>query len=121
MEFDQAIAAHAAWKSKLAKYLKNPDHSLEPSKVAADDQCELGKWIAGEGRKFTKLPEFATVKSDHARFHKVAADIVQRANSGQQVAEEVALGAKSEFATASSSVVRSIMALKAKVGSLVSV
>ena len=118
MEFDQAIAAHAAWKSKLAKYLKNPDHSLEPSKVAADDQCELGKWIAGEGRKFTKLPEFATVKSDHARFHKAAASVVQRADAGQNVSEEVVLGGKSEFAMASASVVRSIMALKAKVMSV---
>jgi hypothetical protein len=115
MDFDHAIAAHAAWKSKLANYLKNPDHSIQPDDVALDDQCELGKWIAGEGKQFAKLPEYAGVKSDHARFHRVAANIVMRANAGQKVSEEVVLGAKSEFASASSSVVRAIMALKLKV------
>jgi len=116
MDFDQAIAAHSAWKGKLSKYLQNPDRSLQPTEIAVDDRCDLGKWIAGEGKKFAKLPEYAAVKSDHTRFHKVAASIVQRANAGEKVAEEVALGAKSEFAVASSAVVRSIMSLKAKVG-----
>jgi hypothetical protein len=115
MDFDHAIAAHAAWKSKLAKYLKSPDHSIKPAEVALDDHCELGKWIAGEGKQFANLPEYASMKSDHTRFHKVAADIVQRANAGQKVLEEVALGAKSEFASASSSVVRAIIALKSRV------
>ena len=97
MEFDQAIAAHASWKSKLSKYLANPDGSLQPTEIAKDDRCELGKWIAGEGKKFANLPEYAIVKSDHARFHKVAAGIVQRANEGQRVSEEVVLGAKANL------------------------
>ena len=115
MDFDQAIAAHAAWKNKLSKYLANPDQSLQPAEIALDNRCELGKWIAGEGQKFASLSEYSSVKSNHARFHKVAADIVQRANAGQEVSEEVVLGAKNEFGAASSAVVRSIMALKSKV------
>ena len=121
MDFDHAIAAHSEWKRKLAKYLANPDHSLKPEEVGSDNRCELGKWLAGEGKKLAKLPEYATAVADHARFHKVAGEIVRRANAGQKVAEEVALGAKSEFASASSAVVRSIMALKAKVGTPVGV
>jgi methyl-accepting chemotaxis protein len=116
MDFDHAIAAHASWKAKLAKYLKSPDHSLQPAEIALDNQCELGKWIAGEGKKFANLEEYRTVKSNHARFHRVASNIVQRANAGEQVAEEIALGTKSDFASASSAVVRAIMALKMKVG-----
>ncbi len=115
MDFDEAIAAHSVWKKKLSKYLANPDHSLHPEEIAPDDRCELGKWIAAEGKKHAKLPEYTAVKSGHARFHKVAADIVQRANAGQHVAEEAALGAKSEFAAVSSAVVLAIMALKSKV------
>lgn len=115
MEFDKAIAAHAAWKSKLSKYLAKPDQSLQPAEIAVDDRCELGKWIVGEGKRFAKLPEYASMKSQHARFHKVAADIVQRANAGQKVLEEVALGAKSEFASASSAIVRAILAVKSKI------
>jgi hypothetical protein len=115
MDFDHAIAAHASWKRKLADYLKNPDRSLKAAEVALDDHCDLGKWLAGEGKQFSKLPEYATVKSDHARFHKVASAVVQRADSGQNVSEEVTLGANSEFASTSAAVVRSIMALKSKV------
>ena len=121
MDFDYAIAAHAEWKRKLAKYLAAPDHSLNADEVSADNRCELGKWLAGEGKKFSKLAEYASTVSDHGKFHKAAGEIVRRANAGQKVTEDVALGAKSDFATASSSVVRSIMALKAKVGTPVSV
>jgi hypothetical protein len=121
MDFDQAIAAHAAWKGKLSQYLAKPDKSLQPSEIALDNRCDLGKWIAGEGKQYAKIREYEAVKSSHAQFHKVAADIVQRANSGKAVAEEVALGAKSEFATASSAVVRAIMALKSKIRATVSV
>lgn len=120
MNFDQAIAAHAGWKNKLAKYLKNPDHSLKAAEIALDDHCELGKWIAGEGKQFSNLPEYATLKSDHTRFHKVAADIVQRANAGQKVEEEVAIGGKSAFVSASSAVVQAIIAIRSKVGAPVS-
>jgi chemoreceptor zinc-binding protein len=115
MDFDHAIAAHSDWKRKLSKYLANPDHSLKPEEVGLDNRCELGKWLVGEGKQFAKFAEYKTVVSDHTKFHKVAADIVHRANVGQKVSEEVVLGAKSEFASASSAVVRSIMALKAKV------
>ena len=118
MDFDHAIAAHSAWKSKLAGYLKNPDHSIKAAEIALDDHCELGKWIAGEGKQFAKLPEYASVKSEHTRFHKAAAEVVHRADAGQKVSEEVVLGGKSEFASASAAVVRSIMALKAKVVSV---
>jgi hypothetical protein len=115
MDFDHAIAAHSAWKGKLAKYLEHPDHSLLATEIALDDHCELGKWIAGEGKQFANLPEYSTLKTEHAHFHKAAAAVVRRADAGQKVTEDVALGGKSEFATASAAVVRSIMALKSKV------
>jgi hypothetical protein len=116
MDFDQAIAAHSQWKQKLSIYLQKPDRSLNHSEVSADNRCDLGKWLAGEGKKFAHLPEYAAVASDHTRFHKAAGDIVRRANSGEHVEEATALGAKSEFASASSAVVRALMALKSKVG-----
>ena len=61
------------------------------------------------------LPEYATLKSEHARFHKEAGEVIKKADSGKSVAEEVALGAKSGFATASSNVVMAIMTMKKKV------
>ncbi len=116
MDFEQAIAAHSAWKTRLSKYLQNPDRSLQPDDLAADNKCELGKWIYGEGKKFANLSEYATVKSHHARFHKIAADIVRRANAGEKVSQEVVVGAKGEFGSASAAVVLALMAMRAKVG-----
>ena len=115
MNFDQAVAVHVDWKKKLSSYLIKPDHSLKTAEIALDNKCDLGKWIFSEGRKFSHLPEFGTLKSAHARFHKAAADVVRRADAGQSISEEVTLGAKSEFATASEAVIRSIMELRSKI------
>ena len=110
MDVTQAVLAHSAWKNKLATYLANPDHSLNPVEVAADDRCELGKWLKTQGAKFTD-PQFMKLRSEHQRFHKAAGDVVRRADS-EHVAAELALGGKSEFAAASAAVVMAIMGMK---------
>jgi hypothetical protein len=112
MDFEQAIQVHVQWKSKLAAYIAKPDHTLNPATIAKDDCCELGKWLRGEGRKFSSSPDFVKLVADHARFHVAAADIVRKADAGQYVSEEIALGAKSEYAAASNTVVTELMRLK---------
>jgi Chemoreceptor zinc-binding domain len=112
MNFDQAISAHVQWKSKLATYIAKPDHSLNAETIAKDDQCELGKWIHGEGQKFARLADFQKLVADPARFHAAAADVVRKADSGQKASEEIALGAKSPYAAASNAVVSSLMHMK---------
>lgn len=115
MNFEEAIAAHSAWKMKLKQYIAKPDRSLAATEVGADDKCALGQWIRGEGQKHSALPEFSKLRSDHARFHKLAADIIKRADAGEKVAEEVALGSRSDFASVSSAVVTDLMNLQKKV------
>jgi hypothetical protein len=112
MDFDQAVAAHSAWKTKLRDYLSKRDGSLKPAEVSPDNKCPLGQWIYGEGSQYSKLPGFPALKSEHARFHKAAADVVQKADSGQSISEEVALGSQSDFALTSSAVVMAIIAMK---------
>jgi Chemoreceptor zinc-binding domain len=112
MDFDQAIAAHGAWKKKLADYLVKRDGSLNPSAAALDSKCPLGEWIHGEGLKYAKHPEFSALKNEHARFHKAVGDVIHHADAGQSITAETALGSKSEFAAASSAVVLAIMKLK---------
>lgn len=114
MDFDEAIKAHSAWKMKLSAYLRKPDGSLKSTEIQADNKCALGQWIHGEGAKFSSHAEFVTLKAEHARFHKAAAQVVQRADSGQDTSEETSLGAKSEFGSASGSVVSAIMAIRRK-------
>ncbi len=114
MDFDEAIAAHSQWKTKLSAYLTNPDGSLDAATVSLDTKCPLGQWIAGDGLKHSALPEYARLKTEHTRFHKAAGEVVRKASSGQKVSEDIAIGGISEFCKASSGVVLAIMAIKAK-------
>jgi methyl-accepting chemotaxis protein len=114
MNWDQAIAAHAAWKMKLASYVKKPDGSLKAAEVASDCRCELGKWITTEATKYAVMEDFKVLKAEHARFHKVASEIVRRADAGEDVSEEIAVGAHSEFRKSSTSVVNAIVAMRSK-------
>jgi hypothetical protein len=113
VNIEKEILAHSDWKRKLSNYITKPDGSLKSSDVASDRNCELGKWIYGSS-EHSNGPEFNKLKADHARFHTAAAGVIRRADAGQNVAEEVLLGSNSEYGRASSDVVSSLMALKAK-------
>jgi hypothetical protein len=115
MNFDQAIAAHSAWKQKLADYLAKHDGSLKHAEITLDNKCLLGQWIYGEGSQYSNLAEYSALKAEHARFHKAASEVVRKADSGHAVSEETALGAKSDFLAASSAVVMAIMHIKTHV------
>jgi hypothetical protein len=112
MDFAQALAAHDAWKRKLARYLKQRDDSFKAAEIGLDSRCPLGQWIYGEGSKYVTLVEYSTLRAEHARFHRAAADVVRRANAGQTVDAEIALGSHSEFGRASLAVVSAIMAMQ---------
>ena len=115
MNFDEAIQAHANWKMKLSAYIRKPDRSVDAGVLAKDNVCALGKWIYAEGVAFSALPEYQELKNSHALFHQAASSIVKKADSGESVSDEVALGAQSEYNKHSTKVVQSIMKMKAKV------
>lgn len=112
MNFEEAIQAHSAWKLKLSTYLRKPDGSLNSATIRLDNKCALGQWLHGEGRKFSNVPEYKKLVAEHARFHRAAAAVVDKANSGKSTSEETALGGKSEFGSASTSVVALILNMK---------
>jgi|ERR1700691_2834418 methyl-accepting chemotaxis protein len=112
MTFDDAVNSHSEWKKKLYAYVSNPDGSTNVDEVGSNNKCKLGKWIRGDGRKYSGFPEFAKLIVEHTRFHKAAADIVSRADRGQDVSFEFGLGVGSEFSLASSAVVLAIMDMK---------
>jgi hypothetical protein len=112
MDFNQAISVQVQWKSKLAQYIANPDKSLDSTKVSSDRNCDLGKWLYGDGQKFASLPEYATLTAEHARFHRAAGEVIKNADAGKNVSHDIQLGGDSEFSKASSAVVSKIMAIK---------
>lgn len=114
MDFEQAVAEHLAWKDQLFDYLARPDGRLNPSDAASDQNCTLGKWIYGEGSTYAGDPEFATLRSEHAHFHKVVANIVSGARLGLSVRNEAALERETEFGKTSANVISALMALKSR-------
>lgn len=115
MNFDEAVQAHSAWKMKLSNYLRKPDGSIKAADVQQDSKCNLGAWIYGEGKKFSSHPEYEILKAAHAKFHQAAADVIRKADSGKNVTEDVALGAKSDYASASNAVITAIISIRRKV------
>jgi hypothetical protein len=114
MDFDTAIRAHSDWKMKLSAYLRSPNGALKVADVQVDNMCALGKWIYGDGAKFKDMSEYQKLKTEHARFHQAAADVVRKADAGQNTNEDTAIGGQSEFARASVQVVTAILAMKTK-------
>jgi methyl-accepting chemotaxis protein len=112
MDFDEAVGTHSKWKRKLRQCLAKHDRSLSPTDVSLDDKCVLGQWIYSEGARHSALPEYTKLKYEHARFHRVAAELVRKANSGDPVDAEMEPCANSEFSTSSSAIVIALMAMK---------
>ncbi len=115
MDFNQAIVAHSSWKRKLRSYLEKPDGNLKPEDAGAESKCELGKWIVAEGRAYASVPEFALLRAAHTRFHKAAGDLIRRADAGEKVDGEMALGIRSEISDATNAVISLITAIRRKV------
>ena len=115
MNLEDAIQAHAGWKMKLAAYLRHPDKSINASDAGRDDKCPLGQWLHGEAKKtLAGLPEYKSLVTEHAHFHKTVAKVVDVANSGKKLDEDAMLHGESEFATTSRNVVTLIAKLKKK-------
>ena len=114
MDFNDAIAAHLRWRMMLSHYVATPDRSLVASLVASTDRCELGRWLAGEGKQYSRAPEFASLIVAHAIFHRAASDIIRKADSGQSVMQDIALGLQSGYGAASSEIIKTLLLLRTR-------
>lgn len=118
MDFDLAIKAHSSWKIKLQNYLEKPDGSIDVDQLQRDNVCDLGCWLHGpDTLAYKNLPEFQELIKEHKAFHAAAADIVRRKDKGENITEDIALGAKSPFSAHSSRVIVLLMGLRQKVKS----
>jgi hypothetical protein len=111
---NKAITAHSAWKGKLRTAIEGGEVP-DAAKTRADNQCDLGKWIHGEGASHQSLSEYQQLKTDHANFHSAAANVIDLIKKGNktQASTELDSGA---FARASEKVVASITGLRKKLG-----
>lgn len=81
-----AIAAHQGWKGRLQRVVEGTSHEdLDPKVVCRDDQCSLGKWIQGAGRKHCgHRPDFPVLKERHTDFHHLAGKVLQETLAGRK-------------------------------------
>jgi len=71
-----AITSHARWKGQLREAIDRGELP-DPISVRADDRCDLGKWIYGEGAAYQTASEYQDLKLLHAQFHEIAASVVK--------------------------------------------
>ena len=106
MDFEQAIASHLAWKTKLQLFLAHPEKPLDPEITRQDTHCELGAWLYGEGaQRYHSLPDFVALKTEHAKFHRAAARVVAEANARRMEQAEALLAAHGEYSELSANIV----------------
>ena len=118
MNFEEAVSAHQKWKARLRMVIDGKStEMLDPEVVAKDDQCPLGQWIHGEGGKAHGVKsEFLEVRSTHAVFHKVAAQVLRKSLAGDKTGASALL--EGDFYYSSSKVITAITKCKAVCTSL---
>ena len=114
MDFDGAIEAHVNWKMKLRAYIDRKEGGLVAADVEKDNKCALGQWIYGEGAKFSTLAEFSSLKEDHGRFHKCAAEVVRTVDAGDKEKASKMIESGSDYIAVSHKVVGAIRQMRIK-------
>lgn len=82
---EEIISAHLKWKVRLKDFVNGSGkEQLKSSVVCKDDQCHLGKWIYGEGQRYSEFNSFDHLRQQHATFHKEAGMVVKAVEHGQK-------------------------------------
>jgi hypothetical protein len=115
--FEEAVAVHIAWKSRIRDHVAGRGKPLNASDIDRDDLCDLGGWLMGEGKVYASLPAWQALREAHQRFHSCAAEVVRRHDAGNTAGVENLLASDGEYFTASSETVVAIGNLRAAIES----
>ncbi len=110
-QINKAIGSHSLWKQRLMAAIEAGNPKLTVDQIAKDDACELGKWLysASIPEALRQTPDFQACRELHAEFHKVAAEVLRLAVSGNKGAALAALGSDTKFANLSSALTLRLM------------
>ena len=112
MNLDNAIAAHAEWKTKFRSAIQKKEQ-LDAASIALDDKCPLGTWLHGEAKgQYARLASYGTCLARHAEFHQHAGKVATKINAGRYSEAEAMLGADTPYTTASNAVGVAIIGLR---------
>jgi hypothetical protein len=97
-QIDAAVNAHGKWITELRIAIEEGSSAFDPEIVRTDNHCAFGKWLYDD---FPKSPEsrqlFDDIRDKHAKFHRMAANILQLAISGHAEAALKLMDYKGEF------------------------
>jgi hypothetical protein len=115
LTLDKALNAHRQWKTMLQTAAAKRE-VLDVETIKRDDCCDLGKWLAADGRRlYGNRPEFTNLVGKHTEFHCIAGVVAGFINEGAQDAVRSHLRGGSQFAFSSTEVSVAITLLKAQV------
>ena len=100
MDLGKAGQSHNEWKVKFRVAISKKD-TVDATTIAADNCCELGRWLHGDARKHVALKEYTDCRVKHANFHKEAGKIARLINDGRFAEAQASIAAGTPFATAS--------------------
>lgn len=85
-EISKAIGAHGMWKTRLNTAIATGKSEFMPEKVCVDNQCDFGKWLYGASLTGADKhdPHYEKVRTLHAEFHKLAANVLTLALEGKK-------------------------------------
>jgi hypothetical protein len=112
INLDNAIQAHADWRTKL-RSAASKHEQLDAETVSKDNCCELGKWLHGAGSsRFGGKPTFVSLIEAHKVFHIEAGKVARVVNQGLGEDATQMLDSGTGFSKASNEVSRLIVQLK---------
>ena len=80
---EKAVMAHNLWKGKLRDAIVS-GNTPDEATTRADNACDLGKWLHGEGAQYSAKAEYQDVMTCHKSFHQSAADVVKLIKAGKK-------------------------------------
>lgn len=111
-QIEAAIAAHAMWKLKL-KAAIDGGQMPDIATVAADNQCQFGKWLYSATHTGPHAAHFAKVKQLHAEFHRATAGVLNELKAGKVKSADAAIAPGTPFFDVSSKLTMALVAWKA--------
>ena len=116
MNLDNAIAAHAEWKTKLRSAIQKKEQ-LDAAAISSDNKCPLGQWLHGEAKaKYSTLVSHGSCIAKHAEFHRCAGAVAKTINDAKFAEAEAMLAGGTAYSAASSAVGVAIITLRKEAG-----
>lgn len=105
------LAAHGAWKTRLADAIASGASDVDEATLARDDRCPFGRWLHETCPEATRAtPQYRAVHDLHEAFHRHAADVLALALSGRADEARRAMETGSPFVQTSAELTRAMIA-----------